>query len=109
MAIESVVSPVMMNRPIVDPKTGSLTQYGYALLSGLQIRTGGTVGDKVDIPAIEGQISESSFCPSEQPRPADQLSADVMQTQSFDVVTMPEPMQSAGCDPFAADMVWQRI
>lgn len=59
MATESVVSPVMMNRPIVDPKTGSLTQYGYSLLSGLQIRTGGTVGDVVDVPALEDSIDEA--------------------------------------------------
>lgn len=59
MATESVVSPVMMNRPIVDPRTGSLTQYGYSLLSGLQLRTGGTVGEVVDIPTLEEGIDDA--------------------------------------------------
>lgn len=56
MATESVVSPVMMNRPVVDPKTGSLTQYGYSLFSKLLARTGGTVGNVVDVPGLEDGI-----------------------------------------------------
>lgn len=59
MATESVVSPVMMNRAIVDPRTGALTQYGYSLLSGLQLRTGGTVGEVVDIPSLEEGIEDA--------------------------------------------------
>lgn len=107
MATESVVNPVMMNRPIVDPKTGSLTQYGYAILSALQIRTGGTVGSVVDVPELEGEIANASHWPIEQPRPVSTSSSapDPMQPLPHQQALL-ETYQTAGCGDLAEMIVW---
>jgi hypothetical protein len=54
--MESVVTPVMMNRPITDSR-GCLTQYGYSILAALQIRTGGIVGEVIDVEGLQEQIT----------------------------------------------------
>jgi hypothetical protein len=65
MATESVVSPVLLDHPIAYVMMGGqkvpvkMNQYLYSLLSGLQLRTGGTVGEVVDIPALEEGIDDA--------------------------------------------------
>ena len=107
MAAENVVTPVMLNRPIVDPKTGALTQYGYAILSGLQLRTGGSVGSVVDVPALEDLIERASMFPVEQPRHASAVAGcpETMQPIGHQQ-TLLETYQAANCCDLGEMTIW---
>lgn len=56
-----------VNQRFVDPQTGYLTQYGFALLSGLRNRTGGS--DGINIRDLEIYIDQQLQDDREAPVP----------------------------------------